>query len=72
MIVEKFLCIECKSPKPVKNKVYGTNWCIRCYDNELMRSYKEDSCNIVCDYPTIFKRPQKFNLSPEDYKKYGY
>lgn len=72
MITEKFTCIECNVNKSSKMRIYGTNWCFRCYDNELMRSYREDSVCLYGDYPTVFKRPQRFNISPDEYKKYGY
>jgi hypothetical protein len=69
----KFKCIECLTIKPIKLLVYQTNWCVRCYENELWRSYKEDSVStIIGHYPTKFSRPQKFKLDPSEYKKHGY
>jgi hypothetical protein len=71
--LEKFKCIECGMLKHIKHKVYMTNnWCTRCYENETLRSFKEDSSCIIGEYPCIFSRPQKYKLNPDEYEKYGY
>lgn len=71
--MNKFKCTECGVLKSIKNKVYMTNdWCARCYDNETMRSFKEDSSCLIGEYPSIFSRPQKYKLNHDEYEKYGY
>lgn len=65
-----FTCSECKQKKKEKERVFQNQaWCHACVEVENKRSKKED---LVDGRGFIRSRPQKYMLTPDQYKEYGY